>query len=55
MSPMTVFDGRNILPGFPEKLVKVIDFLNEQASTGEFVFCDDFDYWEDKEHCHIVG
>lgn len=50
MSPMTVFDGRNILPGFPEKLVKVIDFLNEKASTGEFVFCDDFDYWEDKEN-----
>lgn len=44
-----MFNGRNILPGFPEDLVKVVDFLNEKASSGEFTFSDSFTEWENNE------
>lgn len=35
-----MFDGRNITSGLPDELVKVVDFLNEKASAGEFEFSD---------------
>ena len=44
-----MFNGRNILPGFPEDLIKVVNFLNEKASSGEFAFSDSFTDWEDNE------
>lgn len=44
-----MFIGQNILPDFPEALTKVINFLNERASSGEFVFSDSFSEWESKE------
>lgn len=45
-----MFNGRNILPGFPEDLIKVVNFLNEKASSGEFAFPDSFSEWEDNEN-----
>ena len=45
-----MFDGRNITSGLPDELVKVVDFLNEKASAGEFEFCDSVSYWENNEH-----
>lgn len=44
-----VFTGRNILPGFPSELTKVVSFLKEKADAGEFVFGDSFSYWEENE------
>ena len=44
-----MFNGRNILPGFPEDLIKVVNFLNEKASSGEFIFSNSFMEWEDNE------
>ena len=44
-----MFNGRNILPGFPEDLMKVVNFLNEKAASGEFSFSDSFMEWEDSE------
>ena len=44
-----MFDGRNILPEFPDELIKVIEFLNNKANLGEFDFCDSISYWEDNE------
>lgn len=41
-----MFDGRNITSGLPDELVKVVDFLNEKASAGEFEFSDSVSYWE---------
>ena len=40
-----MFDGRNILPGLPEKLTKVVNFLNEKAASGEFEFCVSVSDW----------
>lgn len=45
-----MFDGRNITSGLPDELVKVVDFLNEKASAGEFEFSDSVSYWENNEH-----
>lgn len=44
-----MFNGRNILLDFPENLTKVVNFLNEKASSGEFTFSDSFTEWEDNE------
>ena len=43
------FNGRNILPGFPDGLVKVVRLLNEKAESGEFTFSDSLSYWKGKE------
>lgn len=45
-----MFTGQNILPGFPEELTKVVNFLNEKAAIGEFEFCESYSYWEDNEN-----
>ena len=44
-----VFNGRNILTGFPDKLVQVVGFLNEKAISGDFLFSDSLSYWEEHE------
>lgn len=44
-----MFTGQNIIEGLPDDLTKVVTFLNEKASTGEFVFCDSFSEWEKAE------
>ena len=44
-----MFNGRNILSGFPQELKKVVNFLNEKADKGEFVFSDFFEEWANKE------
>ena len=44
-----IFNGQNILQGFPEGLAKVVDFLNEKATEGKFSFSDSLPYWEDNE------
>lgn len=44
-----MFNGRNILPEFPNELIKVIEFLNSKANLGEFEFCDSISYWNDNE------
>ena len=44
-----IFNGKNILSGFPDAMTKVVAFLNEKASSGEFVFGDSFSVWEDNE------
>ena len=44
-----MFNGRNILSDFPEELTKVVTFLNQKASLGEFNFCDSFDEWGENE------
>ena len=44
-----MFNGRDILPGFPEDLIKVVNFLNEKASSGEFIFSDSFMEWEEND------
>lgn len=44
-----MFNGRNILPNFPEKLIKVVNFLNEKAAMGDFEFSDTPSHWEDNE------
>lgn len=44
-----MFDGQNILPEFPDELIKVIEFLNNKANLGEFEFCDSISYWNDNE------
>ena len=31
-----MFDGRNINLGMPKELVRMVNFLNEKASAGEF-------------------
>ena len=43
------FYGKNILSGFSDELTKVVTFLNEKASAGEFVFSDSFSIWEEHE------
>ena len=43
------FNGKNILLGFPEGLSKVVSFLITKADQGEFTFCGDLSYWDDKE------
>ena len=45
----TMFTGQNIIQGLPEELTKVVTFLNEKATKGEFVFSDSFSEWEDAE------
>ena len=55
-----MFDGRNITSGLPDELVKVVDFLNEKASAGEFEFSDSVSYWENNDlqhggHRHSYG
>lgn len=45
----TVFDGRNILPGFPDELAKMVTFLNEKVIAGEFQFSDNNTYWAKNE------
>ena len=49
-----MFNGRNILSGFPEELNKVVNFLNEKADKGEFVFSDSFEEWANKEEIRIT-
>lgn len=44
-----MFNGRNILSDFPDELTKVVSFLNQKASLGEFNFCDSFDEWRENE------
>lgn len=44
-----MFTGRNIIPGLPETLVRVIDFLNGKANDGEFEFSDSLEKWADQE------
>lgn len=44
-----MFNGQNILPGFPENFTKVVGFLNEKATMGEFSFSDSLSCWEDNE------
>ena len=44
-----IFNGQNILQGFPEGLTKVVNFLNEKATEGKFTFSDSLSYWEDNE------
>lgn len=43
------FNGRNILPDFPDGLVKVVKLLNEKAESGEFVFGKTPSDWQGKE------
>ena len=45
-----MFNGRTILPNFPEDFIKVVNFLNEKATAGEFAFNDSMSYWEDNEN-----
>lgn len=40
-----MFNGRNILSNFPEELTKVVNFLNEKESLGEFEFNEMPSYW----------
>lgn len=40
-----MFNGRNILPNSPEKLTKVVNFLNEKTDAGEFEFSETPSYW----------
>ena len=40
-----IFNGRNIVPNSPEKLTKVVNFLNEKAEVGEFEFSETPSYW----------
>ena len=44
-----IFNGKNIVKGFPEELTKVVNFLNEKAAAGEFEFCDCVTYWANNE------
>ncbi len=44
-----MFNGRNILSGFPEGLSNVVSFLLSEADKGEFTFCDELSYWDDHE------
>ena len=44
-----MFNGRNIISDFPDELTKVVSFLNQKASLGEFNFCDSFDEWSENE------
>lgn len=41
---VVMFVGRNILLGFPDELIKVVDFLNEKATADEFEFSDSVFY-----------
>lgn len=43
------FNGKNVLPEFPEDLSKVVNFLLSKADKGEFTFYDDLSYWDDHE------
>lgn len=45
-----MFDGRNINLGMPKELVRMVNFLNEKASAGEFEFSDSVSYWENNKH-----
>lgn len=44
-----MFNGRNVLSDFPEDLTRVVNFLNEKAILGEFIFSDSLSYWADNE------
>ena len=44
-----MFTGQNIIDGLPDDLTRVVTFLNEKATTGEFVFNDSFSEWEEAE------
>ena len=44
-----MFTGQNVITGLPEELIKVVTYLNEKATIGEFVFSDSFSEWEDAE------
>ena len=44
-----MYTGQNIIEGLPADLTKVVTFLNEKATTGEFVFSDSFSEWEEAE------
>ena len=44
-----MFDGRNIIPGLSEELAKVVNFLNEKATAGEFEFSESVSYWAKNE------
>ena len=41
------------MSGFPEELVKVVNYLNEKDRSGEFKFRDSISYWEDNEQIII--
>ncbi|WP_308763763.1 hypothetical protein [uncultured Bacteroides sp.] len=45
-----MFDGRNINLGMPKELVRMVNFLNEKESAGEFEFSDSVSYWENNKH-----
>lgn len=44
-----MFNGRNILSDFPDELTKVVTFLNQKASLGEFNYNDSFEEWGENE------
>ena len=41
------------MSGFPEELVKVVNYLNEKDRSGEFKFRDSIYYWEDNDQINI--
>ena len=41
-----VFDGRNIIFGLPEQLIKTVQFLLMKEAEGEFVFTNDLVEWD---------
>ena len=40
-----VFNGKNIIPGIPEEMAKIVTFLNEKAAFGEFEFSNSIEAW----------
>lgn len=45
-----MFNGQNILPGCPENLKRVVQFLKDKQAHGEFVFSDSPEYWAEHEN-----
>lgn len=41
-----VFNGKNIIPGIPDEMAKVVSFLNEKAAAGEFEYKNSIDAWD---------
>ena len=46
---LEMFNGQNILPGFPEKMVQIVTFFNEKVAKGEFVLGDSIEAWNGKD------
>ena len=44
-----IFEGQKNLPGFPDDLIKVVNFLNEKTAAGGFGFSDSISFWENNE------